>query len=267
MTQSDFRALFGGPKAMIGMVHLPALPGAPGYRGDFEHVYRAAAADLEALEKGGASAALVENFWDTPYQSTADEMTVSSMAILVDRLGRNASIPLGINVQFNCTDAEWDVAYLTGSSFIRVEAFTENRIGAHGVSWAAAAALMRRKARYPADILIFADVDVKHTFPLVEQPLCYTGHEALEYGADALILTGTQTGSAPAAGQLEELRETAGDTPVLIGSGISEGNIANYLAVADGVIVGSSVKKDGRVESPVDIERVRRLAACVRAWE
>lgn len=265
MKQSAFQALFGGKKAMIGMVHLLALPGAPGYCGDFERVYRAAEADLDALEKGGASAAIVENFWDIPYQGKADDMTIASMAVLVDRLNRKAAIPIGVNVQFNCTDAEWDIAYLTGCGFLRVEVFTENRIGAHGVSFAAAGSLMRQKARYPAGALIFADVDVKHTFPLAVQPLDYTIHEALEYGADALILTGAQTGSAPAAGQLEKIRKADGDTPILIGSGINEKNIADYLAVVDGVIVGSSVKKDGKVKNPVDAERVRRLAACIRS--
>lgn len=263
MKRTAFQTLFGAKKAVIGMVHLLALPGAPGYCGDFERVYRAAEADLEALEKGGASAAIVENFWDVPYQNKAEDMTIASMAVLIDRLRRKASIPLGVNVQYNCTDAEWDIAYLTGCGFLRVEVFTENRVGAHGVSWAAAGSLMRRKARFPANALIFADIDVKHTFPIAAQPMDYTIHEALECGADALILTGTQTGSAPAADHMAEIRKAAGDAPVLIGSGICEENIADFLSVVDGVIVGSSIKKDGKIENPVDAGRVRRLTACV----
>lgn len=263
MSRETFLRAFGTDKAVIGMVHLKPLPGAPNYGGDIEEIYRCARLDLERLTEGGITAAIVENFGDVPYQAEISQSTVVAMAILIDRLRRESRIPLGVNVQYNCTEAEWDIASMTGCQFIRVEAFVENRVGSHGITWAAAPALMRRKAQFPSDVLLLADLNVKHTFPLVDQPMSFTVHEAKDAGADALIVTGMQTGSAPSLEDIREMRALAGDTPVLIGSGITEANIKESLSVADGVIVGSSIKEAGNVWNPVETERVRKLVAAV----
>lgn len=260
----SFASVFGSQKPIIGMVHLGALPGAPGYGGSMEQIYEAALADLNALTEGGVSAAIVENFNDTPYTGSIDGITVHAMAILLDRLMRVSPIPLGVNVHYNCTEAEWDLAYLTNAAFLRVEAFVENRMGPNGVFLASAPSLMRRRAMYPGESMIFADIHVKHTFPVVDQPTEFTVGTAIESGADALIVTGLQTGAAPTLDEVREMKKYAGQTPLLIGSGIKDSTIADYLTVADGAIVGSSIKKAGNVYRPVDAERVRRLVACAR---
>ena len=82
---------------------------------------------------------------------------------------------------------------------------------------------------------------------------------ASDAGADALIVTGLQTGSAPTLDEVRKMKSLAHGRPVLIGSGIKDSTIAGYLSVADGVIVGSSIKKDGNVWNAVDAQRVRRL--------
>ena len=178
---------------------------------------------------------------------------------MLDRLMHEASIPLGVNVHYNCTDDEWNLAYLTGAAFLRVETFSENRMGPNGIFTASAPSLMRRRARYPGKSMIFADIHVKHTFPMVDQPTAFTIDSAIESGADALIVTGLQTGSAPTLDEVREMKSLAHGRPVLIGSGIKDSTIAGYLSVADGVIVGSSIKKDGNVWNAVDAQRVRRL--------
>lgn len=260
----SFASVFGSQKPIIGMIHLLPLPGSPHYGGSLERVWEAALADLNALTEGGISAAIVENFGDVPYSPAVDDITVHAMAILLDRLMRVSSIPLGVNVQYNCTQAEWDLAYLTGAAFLRVEAFAENRMGPNGLFPAAAPSLMRRRAMYPGESLILADIHVKHTFPMVAQPTAFTVESAVESGADSLIVTGLQTGAAPTPDEVREMKKYAGQTPLLIGSGIKDSTVADYLTVADGVIVGSSIKEDGDVYRPVDAERVRRLVACAR---
>ena len=255
----NFETLFGGQKPIIGMVHLRPLPGAPNYGGSMEEIWDAALADLEALTEGGITAAIVENFGDVPYTGAIEPITVNAMAIMLDRLMHEASIPLGVNVHYNCTDDEWNLAYLTGAAFLRVETFSENRMGPNGIFTASAPSLMRRRARYPGESMIFADIHVKHTFPMVDQPTAFTIDSAIESGADSLIVTGLQTGSAPTLDEVREMKSLAHGRPVLIGSGIKDSTIAGYLSVADGVIVGSSIKKDGNVWNAVDAQRVRRL--------
>ncbi len=244
---------------LIGMVHLLPLPGSPNYTGSIEAIMQAAIADTQALEKGGADAFIIENFGDVPYSDHIEREALAVMAAVCAQLSRESSLPFGINVQFNDIDSEWALALASDADFIRVEAFVENRIGIHGISYACAPRLMRLKAAYPARAMIFADINVKHTFPLAPQPIEFSVHEAIESGADALIVTGLLTGQNPTLEDVKEVKEMAGDTPVIIGSGINSKNAADYLAVSNGVIVGSSLKFEGDVNQRVDVERVARL--------
>lgn len=257
-----FRECFGNQKVIIGMVHLLPLPGAPGYGGDMEIIYAQAKRDLESLIAGGVTAAIVENFGDIPYTTEPCSIAVNAMAILLDRLQKISSIPIGVNVQYDCTESEWNLAYLTNAAFLRAEAFVENRISPSGICYASAPRLMRQRAAFACDAMVFADINVKHTFPMADQPIAFSIQTAVESGASAIIITGLQTGSVPGIAEVKAAKEIAGDFPVLIGSGISEKTIGGYLSVADGVIVGSAIKEDGNVWKPVDPERVRRLVAC-----
>lgn len=253
----DFKTLFGGKKPIIGMIHLPALPGAPRYGGSMAEIERAAMQDLEALTAGGADAAIIENFGDVPYDPHMSVTSFAAMCAVASRVKEKAGIPIGVNVQYNCYEYEWALAYAIGAQFIRVEAFVENRVGTHGVVLSAAPALMRQKAMFPSDTLIFADINTKHTMPLHDQPLSLSVHEAVDSGADALIVTGVLTGVNPTKEDLLEIKGSSHGVPVLLGSGINNKNAAGFFSAADGAIVGSSLKIDGIVENRVDAERVR----------
>jgi len=83
------------------------------------------------------------------------------------------------------------------------------------------------------------------------------------YGADALIVSGKMTGSAPDLAKVREAKQLA-RKPVLLGSGTTAENIAEFLRWADGVLVGTSLKYDGVAHNPVDPTRVRRFMEVVR---
>ena len=259
-----FSKLFPNEKPVIGMVHLAALPGAPGYGGDLAEVFARAESDLRALLAGGIDAVIVENFGDVPYAPKGEAMTYAAMTGIVTRLRAECPVPMGVNVQFNDCEAEWAMAYGTGCDFIRVEVLAENRMGPNGVFLAAGPQLARLRAQYPADVAVLADLQVKHTFPLVEQPLDFTVGALREAGADAVICTGLVTGASPTLDDVRRVKALAGTLPVLVGSGTSAISIAGYLGVADGAIVGSSIKEGGVVENAVDEARVRELMAAAR---
>ena len=250
-------------KPIIGMVHLLPLPGAPAYGGSMEAVCDRAMADLQALQEGGVDAFIIENFGDVPYGTENSPMTLAAMSAVASLVAANAKIPFGINVQFNCVDQEWAMAYATGADFIRVEAFVENRVGIHGITYAGAPELMRLKGNYPSKTMIFADINTKHTFPLVDQPMDFSVHEALESGADALIVTGLLTGQSPTVEDVKQFKEMAKNAPVLLGSGVNTANAKEFFQVADGAIIGSSIKIDGDVNKGVDKERVQRLVSAI----
>lgn len=265
----DLRAIFGTPKPVIGMVHLWPMPGAPGYAGyDMDTIIDQAVRDAHALVEGGVDGLIVENMWDIPFRAGPhiQPESIAAHAVAARAVKQAVDLPLGINLVHNGGVALLGIAIAAGASFIRVCMFTGAGVWDAG-SWdeGCAADLMRRRAELHAEhIKILADVDKKHSVRFPGIDLATHIEWTRFFGADALIVSGRMTGDAPDIGKVREARALAGDRPLLIGSGADERNIAAFMAVADGVIVGSSVKRDGRIENPVDGERVRRFVAAAR---
>lgn len=158
------------------------------------------------------------------------------------------------------------IAIAANARFIRVCMFTGAGVWEAG-EWdeGCSAELMRRRKELGAEhIKILADVDKKHSvrFPGIDLA---THIEWTRFsGADGLIVSGRMTGDAPDLAKVREAKALAGDRPVLLGSGVTADNVADFLGVADGIIVGSSLKIDGVCENAVDVARVRSLVAAAR---
>lgn len=261
--------LFGVPKPVVGMVHLWPLPGSPGYRGyGMQTIIAQALRDAEALIQGGVNGLIVENMWDLPYYVGRDVKpeTMTAQAVAAAEVVKSFPVPVGINVIHNGGVVCLSIAVAARARFIRVCILTGSRLWDTGeIDHGCAADLIRkRKELYAEDIHIFADVDKKHSVSFPGLDLATHIEWCEFYGADALIVTGRMTGSAPDVEKVREAKRLAA-RPVLVGSGTNEKNIGSFLQYADGVIVGSSLKKDGVMENPVDVERVRRFVDVVRA--
>ena len=254
-------------RKLIGVVHLKPLPGAPGYEGSMGAVLEAAALDASRLAEGGADAIIVENFGDTPFFADAvPSETIAAMTIAVERVRRSAAeLEVGVNVLRNDARGALGVCAATGASFLRVNVLCGAAATDQGVITGEAAALLRERARVAPEVKIFADVHVKHATPIGSTSLVESAAEtAGRGGADALIFTGSRTGSPPEVSELDDVRERLGAHPIFIGSGLDAENAAGLLAYATGAIVGSSLKEDG-VHSPVDLKKVQRLRAAIDA--
>jgi predicted TIM-barrel enzyme len=81
--------------------------------------------------------------------------------------------------------------------------------------------------------------------------------------ADALIVSGTGTGLAAELKDVEHVRRACPSARLLLGSGVTLANARDFLPVADGFIVGTSLKVGGQVGNPVDIKRVAALARAI----
>jgi uncharacterized protein len=266
----DLGEIFNGQKKpVIGMVHCWPLPGAPGYSGyGIDTIVERAIADARALAEGGVDGLIVENMWDVPFRAgphVAPE-SIAAHAVVARAVKQSVPLPLGINLVHNGGVALLGIAIAAGASFIRVCMFTGAGVWEAG-SWdeGCAAELMRRRKELGAEhIKIIADVDKKHSvrFPGIDLA---THIEWTRFsGADGLIVSGKMTGDAPDLEKVRGAKALAGDLPVLIGSGATEENVGAFLGVADGVIVGSSIKADGRIEEPVDVSRVRGFVEAAR---
>mgnify|MGYP000262272053 CR=1 FL=1 len=255
-----FRSLFGVGRVLIAVVHLPPLPGSPLYGGDFSEVLDSALRDALAAEEGGADAVLVENFGDRPYPKRAPPETVAAMAVAVREVAGAVSIPVGVNVLRNDPVAALAVAHAAGGRFIRCNAYVDTIVADQGVIEPAAWELELVRSRLGRSVLVLADVHVKHAVTL-GPPLEESARSAVERGmADALIVTGPGTGRPPDPERVRRVREAVPSAPVLVGSGVTPENAALLMRWADGAIVGTYLKREGRV----DPERVRRVAEAVR---
>ena len=76
--------------------------------------------------------------------------------------------------------------------------------------------------------------------------------------ADGVIVTSQFTGINPDKGDLLKAKRVT-RLPVLIGSGMTPENISEYLPLADGFIVGSCFRKDGKFLEKLEPERLNRF--------
>jgi hypothetical protein len=261
--------LFRVPRPVVGMVHCWPMPGAPGYAGGgLDPILDAARRDAEALIAGGVDGLIVENMWDIPFRAgprLAPE-SIAAHAVVARAIRATTDLPMGINVVHNGGVALLGIALAAGADFMRVCMFTGAGVWDAG-EWdeGCAADLMRRRAELGAQkIKVFADVDKKHSVRFPGIDLRTHVEWTRFFGADALIVSGRMTGDAPDLAKVREARALAETTPLLVGSGATAENVGAFLSVADGVIVGSSVKEGGICENPVDVERVKRFVAAAR---
>jgi membrane complex biogenesis BtpA family protein len=249
-------------KPFVGMIHLAPLAGSVAYtRQGTEPILDLALRDLEALEEGGVDAILVENLGDTPFAKAALVETVAMMTAVVVRLVDAARLPLGVNVLRNDGAAALAIAAATGASFVRVNVFAGVAFTDQGMIEGAARELLKLRRDLGADIDILADVHVKHAAHLTR--LEQAAVDIDRNRPDALIVTGMGTGFHATASDVETVKAVS-DRPVFVGSGITAETAAEYRR-ADGFIVGTALKKGGRVEAPVDVGRVRAVAAAIAA--
>lgn len=259
-------AAFWEQRPLIGMVHLPALPGSPADTGQgLEPVIKRAVADARALDAGGASAIIVENFFDAPFAKAAvPPHTIAAMTRAVLAVRRATQLPIGVNVLRNDARAAIAIAHVCDAQFVRVNVWVGAAVTDQGIIEGAARDAILYRRELGAKIAIFADVFVKHAAQLGEGSVEDAARDAVHRGrADALIITGTATGVGTSPDDVRRVREAVADTPVLVGSGFTIESAKEMLSAASGAIVGTALKQDGDVSAPVDVERVRALRAAM----
>lgn len=254
-------------KLLIGVVHLLPLPGAPHCRRGIEEIIRLAVADARAYERGGAHAVFIENFGDKPFSKSAVGPEIVAAMTAAGRAVREAvRLPIGFNVLRNDARSALALCAACHGSFVRINVHVGAMLTDQGIIEGQAAETVRYREHIAPGTLIFADVHVKHATPIGNWPLEIAARDTVERGlADALIVSGTGTGEAAAVSDLDCVRRACPSARILLGSGVTSANLADYLSLADGVIVGTSLKRGGNVENPVDPKRVADLARCLKS--
>jgi uncharacterized protein len=262
----NLKQIFNTTQPIIGVVHLLPLPTSARWGGSLNAIIDRAEQEAVALVSGGVDGIVVENFFDAPFpKSRVDPAVVSAMTTIVTRLRELVAIPIGINVLRNDSLSAMAIASCTGASFIRVNVLSGVMATDQGLIEGCAHELLRYRRELGADVKIMADVLVKHAQPLSSSDLTNAVRETIDRGlADAIILSGAVTGSPPSLEDLRLARAAAGSTPMLIGSGASIENINSLMQFADGAIVSSSLKRQGKIENSIDPIRVNQFVETIR---
>jgi membrane complex biogenesis BtpA family protein len=262
-------ALFPTTKPVIGVVHLPPLPGAPRYDGTpVSQIAAVGARDAHTLVAGGVDGVIVENASDLPFSRPEDigPETVAALTAACLEVRAAVDAPLGITCVANGVIPALAVAKATGALWVRANQWVNAYVANEGLLDGPAPIAMRyRKAIGAGDVRIFADVHVKFGAHAItaDRDVSEQATDAEWFDADVLIATGTRTGSPTRPQEVEQVR--VGTTlPVIVGSGLSPDQVEPLFAVADGAIVGQWLKRDGHWWNPVDAQRVDELMTVVR---
>jgi len=255
--------MFGG-KALIGVVHCPAFPGSPRYDGrSIESIYDACFKDVDAYLQGGMNGLIIENHGDIPFLKP-DQIgpeTIGFLSVLTDRIVRQVDCPVGVNVLANAPIPAFAVASAAGASFIRVNQWANAYVANEGFIEGQAGEALRYRANLHANqIKVFADSHVKHGSHAIvaDRSVEELTRDLAFFDADAVIATGHRTGDSATLDEITTIKSSS-TLPSLIGSGVTTDNIAMLLEHVDGVIVASSLKRDGDWWNEVQVQRVRLL--------
>jgi len=253
--------------SLIGMIHLPPLPGSPANRWPLARICQQACRDARALADAGFDAVIIENFGDAPFRpDRVDPHTVACMTAAAEAVSREIAIPVGINALRNDPIAALAVAAACGAAFIRVNVHVGACLADQGILQGRADETLRFRRRIGCQAAVLADVHVKHARPLAPQPIAEAAEETAYRGrADGLIVSGPATGRPAAMEDLRAVRAAVPDRPLLVGSGASAETVRDLLTVADGVIVGTAIKYDACTTSPVDPDRAAAFVAAARS--
>ena len=254
--------------ALIGMVHVLALPGTPFYEDNDIDIVKRAVSDARAFQNAGFDGIIIENMFDIPYTKSVGPEIVAFLSVIATKIRKKINIPIGIQVLAGANQEAIAIAKAANLDFIRAEGFIFGHLGDEGYMDAQAGNLLRYRKQIGAeDIAIWTDIKKKHSSHSITNDISIgeTAKAAQFFKSDGLIVTGTSTGVFTNPADIKTVRKFT-DLPVVVGSGVTSKNITTYLPISDAIIVGSWVKKDGFWQNELDLDRLSTLVDSVNAY-
>lgn len=265
---SWLKDVIGTEKAIIAMCHMPAMPGDPHFdkAGGMDKVYEYTYKELKGLQDGGVDTVMFSNEFSLPYLTDVKTETVAAMAAVIGQLKPHITIPFGVNVLWDPYKSI-DLAMAVGAKFVR-EIFTGVYASDFGLWNTNCGDVIRHKLRIGAD-------DVKLLFNIVPEAAAYLAARDIVSVArstvfnnkpDALCVSGLTAGAETDSAVLKQVKDAVPDTVVLANTGCRMDNIERQLSIADGAVVGTTFKIDGKFANAVDSARVSAFMDKVKAF-
>jgi membrane complex biogenesis BtpA family protein len=260
------KRIFGDVKPVVAMVHLGALPGAPLYdqKGGLDALIDGARKDLKALQDAGFDAVMFGNENDRPYEFKVDTASTATMAYVIGQLRSEIRVPFGVNVLWD-PESSIALAAATGAAFVR-EIFTGTYASDMGPWTPDAGKAMRYRDRLGRhDLALLYNVSAEFAYSLDQRSVADRARSAVFSSIpDAVLVSGTITGEAAAMTDLEAVKKVLPETYVFANTGVKHTTVRDTLRIADGCIVGSSLKVDGHTWNSVDPERAKEFMHLVK---
>jgi hypothetical protein len=254
-------SLFDVNRALIGVVHVQALPGAPANTHDVATIAAIAVDEARIYRDAGFHGLLIENTHDRPYlKTTVGPEIVAAMSVVGSEVRKAVELPLGIQVLAGANQSSLAVALACDASFVRVEGYVFAHVADEGLIESSAGALLRYRRVIGAEhIRVFADIKKKHSAHAItaDVDIVETAKAAEFFSVDGVIVSGVATGEPAQPSEVAAVANAV-SVPTLVGSGISAENISAF-SQADAFIVGSSVKQEGLWSNPIDPDCARAL--------
>lgn len=251
--------MFKNKKFLIGMIHLPPLLGIEGFK-DLNYCINKSLNDLEALEKAGFDAALLENENDKPHTEFATSAQIACMSIIAWEVMKKAKISIGVQLLLNDWKSSFDIAKAVGAKFTRLDVFVDKTT----CSWCNIIPnpqeIINYKNKIYKDLILYTDIQVKYKTMLDKnKTLEQSAKECVEYKSDGIIITGAGSGLETPLEKIKLIKNNFPNTKIIVGAGINKSNIKEQMTFADGAIVGTSIKTGEYVDFDKASELVKEL--------
>ena len=259
--------MFSSSRPVVAVVHAGALPGTPAGGASLRELEKVVRTESTQYRDGGVHGIILENMHDVPYLrgGVGPEVT-AAMTVLAQAMKDASGLPCGVQILAGANHEAIAVAHAAGLEFIRAEGFAFAHVADEGIIQSSAAALLRFRRHIGAErVQVWADVKKKHSSHAITADVSIgeTAHAVEFMRADGVIVTGVSTGVQPAEEDIKEVRHHC-KLPLYLGSGITAENLSTYYELADGFIVGSTFKQEGRWNNPVDSRRVEQFMSAHR---
>ena len=263
---SWLKEVIGTEKAIISMLHLQAMPGDPYYNKEkgIKWVVEKAREDLDALQEGGVDAIMFSNEYSLPYLTEVKRETVAAMGRIIGELQPYITVPYGVNVLWD-PKASLDLAAAVDAKFIR-EIFTGVYASDFGLWNTCCGEVVRHQREIGAE-------NVKLLFNIVPEAARYLADREIRQIAkstvfncrpDALCVSGLTAGSPTDMSTPRDVKAEGPYTVVLANTGCRKETIEGLLGIADGAVVATTFKYDGKFENQVDKNRVKEFMKIVK---
>ncbi len=242
---------------IIGMCHLMALPGDKNYNRNIDETIERAKYEINILQNNGFSKILFSNEYSYPYTDKVDETTSMAMAYIIGTLKQFINVPFGVDCMYD-SFATINLAIASSADFYRL---TVSHINTDNMLLGKAD--INKLIRYANTLSTYGDSKLYLNISTAIKSI-YSSDEKKEL----LKLIDTQispyaicVASNDAYKDLSKTNDIS--TKIICDGGCNSTNIKEISQLTNGAIIGTSLKRKGRLQNSIDEERVKTIVSLI----